>query len=679
MADQPGGPEKPRLFGPRGEDLAALAAQERARAEAIRKQNEALKEQIALGEELSSEIEKQRSLEKARADEKERAINMSAREMRDAGISAAVQKQILDAREKMTTSERESASISRTVIQLQKLSLDGITEESVQRAVGYAAATNQLSVLQGMVQEQSRLKAIIESTSPGVSEKEKKEAGEQLDKLKRRHGQEIEAMGTAEGRAAKVSQKAATPTSAASMVESGGMYGLAGWAARLIPGLTKLGAAQREAAAGNAALSTGQLAASIGIDAMAGALGGVAKMLPIIESFSSIGNAFKMLLDIFDEGRKTGGRSLQALSMRSGEAWNNVAAQSFGAAEEIRQSSGLSMQSISIMGNAFYSTLVPAAQSAMMTFNSFDEDVNKFAGRLINVGTAASRMGIDVNTSMKMAVEGVNAFGVSGDDMQDVFESSIRNARAARLTIDQFRDSIGSAVEIGKRFGDQSGMYGEMGRQIGGIKGISAVQKQLLAETISGMTMNPMKLLAFHASAVGDEKAATGLIKAVNEGGEGKGGIMSYSAMGIHEVLSREGILDKLKYGTNMERVQAAQAAAKLTGKEALGTALLNKNLVDVFEQVGASGMNKERSKLIEDALAENGDVAAKGAKAMASQMSSLEIIAGAATALVKMVGFMSMSWLFKATTSQKAEFGEYAASGGKNINALNESILDNK
>jgi hypothetical protein len=218
--------------------------------------------------------------------------------------------------------------------------------------------------------------------------------------------------------------------------------------------------------------------------------------------------------------------------------------------------------------------------------------------------------------------------------------------------VDQFAQSIGDATEMGKLWGDQSGMYERMAKIIGGMPKLTLGQTMGMGQALSGLAMNFNRLVGITSYAKGGfgPEVLKDIVATANKGGLGAGGsaqagIIDAAANALGGAIRRGDTLRLLKSGDIMDRFQGAQAVAGIAQAPWLASALMmNKDLMNAIVNLGAGGkVNEKQMEEVRKAFAE-GDTATKGISLMRSQQTTLDLILGGIKQMVQLIGIMTTS-----------------------------------
>ena len=619
---------------------------------------------------VTEELQKQKAL-------RDQLLRMTAQERRDSGAS----KELLESINAELSRQNELEKAGNA---LRDLGVKKIDQAAAAQTAAYMVSKNQTASIRGMASEYQRLEGIIKSAaaaeeaSKSLPKGERKPAREaakaageealkQQQNLKARFDRELRLGGTSMGRAELARTAGSSELGASKAVNTGSVLGGLLGRSKLI---TDLGEAQVDAAAGGKALGAGQLAASAGIEGLVSAMGAIAPALTTAASGVALfGSVFKFVLQTLDEGRMIGGKSMQALALNSKDAFNEMSLTGGGAAEAIRAASGLTITDIGMMGGAFQNDLIPAAQAAMMTFNTWDraaDNVNKFTGTLIKGAVEGAAAGIPFAESMAMMAKATRSFGVSDAGALRTFRTMKNGARESHLAINDFNEVLGDSVEWGKRFGDQSGMYAQMATILSPGK-LGTAQRMMVGQGVAGLAMSPFRMLGLSAGASGSSAAAmAGVWKASAEGGAGKKGILGFAQETLAKTMEvkrfgggQHDVWQALKEGDIQEKTQAAMfAAAQLTGKTENFTAFAKPGFADDVQKM-LKGDKDAAAKV--KANLEDSDAQTKGIRSIVQNTDGLKIIQEAVLSMAKTLVHMSTSVVLKATVGTAESRAEEA------------------
>lgn len=636
----------PKIYGPRGEDLSSRLAREKEitaekenQAKAAERKAKSDANSAKLGEEL-------RRLAGELGD-------LSFEELRNKGFSAARSQEILQTAGNLTAEERTRLTLKKASNALDDIGIKGKEKEQV---LASAMARNTIGSITSSAQRIRKLNEII--ATEGAGSKLGVEAIKQKEKEEARYQNTLSKGSTAIGRAGLAAQKASSPTGVSKAVESGSIISSM---ARAIPGVAELGEAQSEAALGGKALSISQVGASLAIE---GLVSGFSSAIPALTTAASavaiVGSAVKFVLQTLDQGRMIGGKSMQAMAMNSSESFSSIGAAAMSSADAIRAASGLSIPNIAMMGSAFYGELIPAAQKAMLTFNTFDRssaNVNKWTGSLIESAVEGAKMGLTFEDSMARMVSITRSFGISEDKSRAAFRHMVNGAREANLTVGDFTDTLGDAVEWGKRFGDQSSMYGGMAKILGGLT-LGTAQKMMLGQGVSGLAMQPFRLLGLATANMGSNAGAIGGLFRASVGGN----MMEFSRETLKNAMSQQrfgggqmNVWSALNSANETEKFKAAVfAAIQYTGKAENFTAFADPKFAAQAKQA-LETKDPAAIKAVQDRL-EKSDIQSQSLSAIQSNRDALDILIGIVTNIARVLVHLSTSSIFGLFSHQSPE-----------------------
>lgn len=446
-----------------------------------------------LNNEVSSLKESEKQVYETLKDQTEEKIAQSAAD--DKIVQLAYRKKELEA-----DFLKQKEKINEASKLLERLGAAGVDKA----AAGYYLATNQLSVLQGMVQEQGRLQNI--SAAEKGPTKLKLAAEEQLAKLKERHKRVAELSSTAEGRAQLAAEKSQS-TNVSKLVTS---QSILGTIARQSKALVALGDAEEEAAKNGKQLGGWQMAGAAGIQGLVSAIGKIAPALTTAATgMDLVGSVIMAVIAAFDEVNKVGSRSMQALEQQTKTSFDGIySALTPGraAANQIREAAGLSVPQYLLIREEF-KKMRDTAQTTMMGFFAPGADtirgVNEWTGGIVAAQIAGTAFGRTYEESAKKFREIGKAFNRSKDETLSYYKTTLTAARAAGLAYEDFDSVVGSAIDNAEKFGAVGATAWKSWSAVLGNISNENRTKMLIGKGVSAMMNKPLTVLGFASRYLG--------------------------------------------------------------------------------------------------------------------------------------------------------------------------------
>lgn len=501
-------------------------------------------------------------------------------------------------------------------------SIRGKSAAGNQQILGSAAARNQQASLWGMRESQKQL--VQEARSFGVGTEGRKQALDQLSKLKIRHSAQSISMATAEGRAAAEGIKRSAPTAIGHIA---GDTGLLGSLARGSKGFMKLASAADEAGHG-VKMGFGQQIASLGVEKLMGSFGPLLSNLTMASGvFSLLGGIMHGLVAAFDQSGRVGAPALMSVAQaggRIGDSLVGIQGEAISVSQDLRDAfsaagAGVAETALSAQVDIL-EEMAPAAQGAMKGMRVWGSTVKEQTASTVSmteglteVAAAGLLAGMSMEDASAMGVRMQRAFGLSskdGKDVSNVFQRMAKSAGMAGLTVNELVGSMMDMQEVGQSYSNQSRMYEQMAASIKsmGLAGNVAKAQMMAAVNTKFMGMSLGQQMGITMAAHPGMGINDAMRKYQSANSQGTTGMVGLGFENIAGTISRFG-LDKKMRGSGTERFQAAQALGGIFQSEALKKSIAggDKATMNALMNIGDKKANERvLAKLTETMKAES-------------------------------------------------------------------------
>jgi hypothetical protein len=414
-----------------------------------------------------------------------------------------------------------------------------------------------------------QMKAVAERASTGLTNALSRDAGA-FGKLAQKATDSTGVVGTA------MKSILRQETLAASGVATGGVAGAMG---------------------GGASLAIGTLAKAIG--PLSAALTGAAL----------VGRVITGIFQAFGETMDVAAGQARGLAMSTGRSFTTFNEDLFASKTAIREFGGATSGMGMMVDSVFMKDIVPAAQAAILTFNTLDrnsrQEMDAWTGTLANVAVQGHVMGFSYQQSMGMLVKATDAFGGSADKGKKSFQDWIGAARLARMTADQLEQSLGGLEDWGRRFGalGQTEFMADFAGRLH-LAGIDSVhQKMMFAGAISNMSRDAGRLIG--VSMAGGGGGIDAYVKAIRGG---PGALLNYTMQ------AQSGLMRGA--AAKIDGMSPLDAITRGTGEQAFRGAMLMGGTLGVDHQAMLDPSTAKRfDTLLRGATTEEGRDALEKAK----------------------------------------------------------------
>ena len=405
----------------------------------------------------------------------------------------------------------------------------------------------------------------------------------------------------------------------------------------------KLRDKEEAAASGGKAMGIGSQIASMGLEKMAGAIG---QLAGLAGSVSIVFAALSRLIGMMDEARKVQGAAIPALAAGAGKmgiGYEQFALDVMTSNRDIEVSLGQTNDFMPLVTEAFSAMGKVGAGAGEGGASS----MKALARSLLQVGVAGKSVGMEFGQSMAIALGFQKSLGLAGGDVSNYFKHYITMSKIASMSMDEFTQSIGNAMDYTKQFGESAtkGIIDEMAMRVDGMSRAATSLTHGAFKDLLGMNLTRQAGLAMAAG--GGVSGLARLQKSGGGSGETPLGVLSESAGKMMDKVA-QGLQGK---GEATIRLGMASAAGDLISP-AIAKALfyeqgdLSKSAL--YKAVtGKSGKTAEEQKELIRKAELQYDPQVAGADAMTKASGTLERIEAILQNLVKAGVRSGMSWFF--------------------------------
>jgi hypothetical protein len=329
------------------------------------------------------------------------------------------------------------------------------------------------------------------------------------------------------------------------------------------------------------------------------------------------------------------GNQMRALAMSGSKDMGIFNVAMMGSGERIAEFAGVAGVAGRVIRPAFFNEIIPAAQKALLTFNTLDRSettIDSWAGALSGAAVEGQAMGWAYEKSTGIVSKLGATFGNSAEKTRAGFRAIAGGAINASLTSEEFISNLGDLDDIARRLGS-GGMsaIATMGLKMANSGVQSGAQRQMMMGGVTGLMGDQSRLLGLGTAIFGDKM----MDKYVNaHRGDDAGKKMAELTMSVLGGVGKggAGLIDgkspmaALKSGSSMQAFEASKLMEFSSGISS--EAFLNQDFSKKYEKF-LSGPQTEKERLgLESAAAElTHDRTKQGMLSMIEQKSVLENI----------------------------------------------------